>query len=241
MSSVQVKMQNLNEEKRVRKILLPEEISLIFLAIVAGITFLLSSYHILTPILMLLCFCSHFIICFRTNFKKSKVPSYLHFNRSIEGVLIISMLLVAISYFFTLIFDGGTGETTTAIFRAELCVTYTYIMLIWVIIAGISVVGIYFAVSVVVVWFPYYIQVVTSINTPLILYFDVIILALMGLGAWITYLSFISSAILSLEDFMGSGRKYKRNAIIHCAITSIIGLLLILFNRSIWQWLIELL
>ena len=141
------------------------------------------------------------------------------------------MFIVSFSYFFTWIVNGFDS---CALFHAEISVIYSYLMLISVVFAGITPIGIYFAVRAVVFWFPYFLEIDGNIldnsiqlNIPIILYIEVIIVSLMCLGTWFTFIKFIYNALSGKESYGDQTQIYKKTAKWVGVITTFLGVLLI--------------
>ena len=220
-----------------------EEISTIFLIGLAILTLILAFLHILTPIYMLLILATHILIIKLTVFNEKNPHPLLHFNRNFEGTVLLSMFIVTFSYFFSWIINGFNSN---AVFLAEICVIYSYLMLISVIFAGITPIGIYFAVRAIVFWFPYFLQIDgeiidngTQLNLPIILYIEVIIISLMCLGTWFTFVKYIYNALSGKESYGDQTLKYKKTAKWVGIITFFLGVLLIYIDFLISNYLLE--
>ncbi len=219
-----------------------EEISTIFLIGLAILTIFLAFQHILTPIYMLLILTTHILIIKLTDFNEKNPHPLLHFNRNFEGTVLISMFLVSFSYFFSWITNGFNSN---AVFLAEICVIYSYLMLISVTFAGISPIGIYFAVRAVVFWFPYFLHIDgkildngTQLNIPIILYIEVIIISLMCMGTWFTFVKYIYNALSGRESYMDQTLQYKKTAKWVGIITVFLGILLIFVDFLISNYIL---
>ncbi len=219
-----------------------EEISTIFLICLAILTIFLAFLHFLTPIYILLILAAHVFIMKFTDFNEKNPHPILHFNRNFEGTVMLSMFIVSFSYFFTWIINGFDSG---AVFLAEICVIYTYLMLISVIFAGITPLGIFFAVKAVVFWFPYFLKIDglilsngTELNLPIIMYIEVIIISLMCLGTWFTLIKFIYNALSGKENYGDQTQIYKKTAKWFGVITIFIGVLLIYIDKLISNYII---
>ena len=227
----------------VKKILhIREEISTIFLTGLAILTIFLAFLHILSPIYMLLILATHILIIKLTVFNEKNPPPLLHFNRNFEGTVILSMFIVSFSYFFTWIINGFDSS---AVFLAEICVIYTYLMFFSVIFAGITPLGIYFAVKAVVFWFPYFLQIDgkildngTQLNLPIILYIEVVIISLMCLGTWFTFVKYIYNALSGKESYMDQTLQYKKTAKWFGIVSTFLGVLLIYIDFLISNYIL---
>lgn len=220
-----------------------EEISTIFLICLAILTIFLAFLHMLTPIFMLIILTTHIIILKFTDFNERNPHPILHFSRNFEGTVLLSMFIVSFSYFFTWIIKGFDSS---AVFHAEICVIYSYLMLVSVIFAGITPIGIYFAVRAVVFWFPYFLEIEGKIfdngiqlNIPIILYIEVIIISLMCLGTWFTFIKFIYNALSGKESYGDQTQIYKKTAKWVGIITTFLGALLIYIDLLISNYIIE--
>ncbi len=218
-----------------------EEISTIFLIGLAFLTIFLAFLHLLTPIYMLLILTAHVLIIKFTNFNERNPHPLLHFNRNFEGTVLLSMFIVSFSYFFTWTINGFD---LNAVFLAETCVYFTYLMLISVVFAGITPIGIYFAVKAVVFWFPYFLEIDgnilengTRLNLPIILYTIVIIISLMCLGTWFTFIKFIYNALSGKESYGDQTQIYKITAKWFGIITTFLGALLIYIDIIISNYI----
>ncbi len=234
-------MNNVSTNKKKHEFLkssIREELSLIFLTVLAIITYILAKNHKLTPILMILCITCHFFICSLTNFQEDEAPSYLHFNRSIEGIILISMVVTGFSYFFTYIFDGGL-DIESSIKRAELCTQLSYYMLLWPLLAGISLIGLYFVITSISRWFPFIVQEVQNLETPFILYIEVIIIGLLALGTWLTYTILIYNALFKKEEYGKMNEIYAKASKNYLIFHFFMGIIFILFESNIFEILIE--
>ncbi len=219
-----------------------EEISTIFLIGLAILTIFLAFRHILTPIYMLLILATHILIIKLTIFNEKNPHPLLHFNRNFEGTVLLSMFIVTFSYFFSWIINGFNSN---AVFIAEICVIYSYLMLISVIFAGISPIGIFFAVRAIVFWFPYFLQIDGKIldngiqlNLPIILYIEVIIISLMCLGTWFTFAKYIYNALSGKESYMDQTLQYKKTAKWVGIISTFLGVLLIYIDFLISNYIL---
>lgn len=220
-----------------------EEISTILLIGLSILTVFLAFLHLLTPIYMLLILATHILIIKFTIFNEKNPPPLLHFNRNFEGTVLLSMFIVAFSYFFSWTINGFSSD---AVFLAEICVIYSYLMLISVFFAGITPIGIYFAVRAIVFWFPYFLQIDgkildngTQLNLPIILYIEVIIISLMSLGTWFTFVKFIYNALSGKESYGDQTLNYKKTAKWVGIITIFLGVLLIYIDLLISNYLLE--
>ncbi len=219
-----------------------EEISTILLIALAILTLYLALLHILTPIYMLLILSAHILIIKFTAFNEKNPHPILHFNRNFEGTILLSMFIVAFSYFFSWIVGGFNSN---AVFFAEISVIYSYLMLISVLFAGITPIGIYFAVRAVVFWFPYFLQIDgkildngTQLNIPIILYIEVIIISLMCLGTWFTFVKYIYNALSGKESYGDQTLQYKKTAKWVGIITVFLGVLLIFVDFLISNYIL---
>lgn len=220
-----------------------EEISIIFLIGISILTIFLAFIHFLTPIYMLLILAAHILIIKITNFNEKNPHPILHFNRNFEGTILLSMFIVSFSYFFSWSINGFDLD---AVSLGEICVIYSYLMLISVIFAGITPLGIYFAVKVVVFWFPYFLKIEgkilengTLLNLPIILYLEVIIISLLCLGTWFTFIKFIYNALSGKENYGDQTQIYKKTAKWVVVITTFLGGLLIYVDFLISNYIIE--
>ncbi len=223
------------------KKILPEWLNFLLLLVVGAVTYSLSSLDQLTPLLMVVLFILHFGFCSMTRFTEHEVRPLLHYNRGVQGITILSMLLVSLGYLITFLIDNGSGSYLDAVNRANLCVEYTYLIIIWGFFASISVIGIYFAVLIVVRWFPYLVSMVHQIEPPFILYINVILISLIALGVWITYGIFLFKSILKRENYGPNTEKIFRVAKIHLFFSILFSPLLILFENKIWVYLVNIL
>jgi len=229
-------------DKKLPRARIREEISTIFLVSLAILTLFLAFLHVLIPIYMLLILATHILIIKFTNFNERNPHPILHFNRNLEGTILLSMIIVTFSYFFTWIVNGFDSS---AVFQAEICVIYSYLMLISVIFAGITPIGIYFAVRAVVFWFPHLLKIDGNIldnsiqlNIPIILYIEVIIVSLMSLGTWFTFIKFIYNALSGKESYGDQTQIYKKTAKWVGVITTFLGVLLIYIDILISNYII---
>jgi len=220
-----------------------EEISTIFLICLAILTIFLAFLHVLTPIYMLLLLAIHILIIKFTKFNERNPHPILHFNRNFEGTVLLSMFIVSFSYFFTWIINGFDSS---AIFHGEICVIFSYLMLISVIFAGITPIGIYFAVRAVVFWFPHFLVIDgnildngTLLNISIILYIEVIIVSLMCLGTWFTYVKSIYNGLSGKESYGDQTQIYKKTAKWVGVITTFLGVLLIYVDILISNYIID--
>lgn len=225
--------QSFKEEKTLQTKKIPrirEEISILLLVGLGITAFVLSMFHYLIPIYMFLILGAHTLIIKVTDFNEKNPHPFLHFNRNFEGTIILSLFLAAFSYFFSYIIYGFNSY---AVFIAELCVFYFYLMLLYVILAGITILGIYFAVQSIVLWFPYFIRIdgttikngaqSIQINLPIILYIDVVLISLMCLGTWFTFTKFIHNSISGKESYGRQTQTYMKTAKLFVIITTILG------------------
>lgn len=225
-------------KKPLLKKILPEWVNYGILFGISVCVFLLSSLNRLTPPLLLSFLVFHFLICGLTRFNEHETHPVWHFNRGNQGLLLLSIVLISLGYFITYFLDNGSGTILDANIRANLVVEYSYIMLLWPLIASISPFGIYFAVSSIVIWFPYLIRMISSINTPFMLYINIIFVALLSLGVWITQCIFFYKVIFNREDYGPNTQKYHQYGILHAILGGILSICLIIFEDFLWHFIV---
>jgi hypothetical protein len=230
-------------DKKLPRARVREEISTIFLICLAILTIFLAFLHVLTPIYMLLILAIHVLIVKFTVFNEKNPHPLLHFSRNFEGTVLLSMFIVSFSYYFSWIINGFDSG---AVFHAEISVIYSYLMLISVFFAGITPIGIYFAVRAVFFWFPHFLDIDGKIldnriqlNIPIILYIEVIIISLMCLGTWFTFIKFIYNALSDKESYGNQTQIYKKTAKWVGIISTFLGVLLIYIDILISNYIIE--
>ncbi|UYP45107.1 hypothetical protein NEF87_001392 [Candidatus Lokiarchaeum ossiferum] len=234
---------NSNQKKALFRKILPEWGNYGILFMLAAGVFFLSSLNRLTPLLMLSFLLFHFFICGLTRFNEHEAHPIWHFNRGNQGLLIFSIGLVSLGYFITYFLDNGSGTVLDANIRANLVVKYSYVMVLWAIVASISPLGIYFVVSSVVLWFPFLVRMISSINTPFMLYINVIVVAFLSLGVWITQCVFLYKSIFNREDHGPNNQKFHQYGILLGNLGSLISVCLIILENFLWSfiesWLIH--
>jgi len=222
-----------------------EEISTILLVGLAIITIFLAFRHTLNPIYMVIILAIHILIIKITNFNERNPNPILHFNRNFEGTVLLSMFIVSFSYFLSWIISGFDID---AIYLAEITVIFSYFMLFSVIFAGITPIGIYFAIRIVYFWFPHFLDIDgnilengTLLNLPITLYIEVIIISLMGLGTWFTLIRFIYNSLSGKESYGDQTQNYKKTGKWYGIITIFLGVLLIYIDILISNFVTEVL
>ncbi|QEE17693.2 hypothetical protein DSAG12_03531 [Promethearchaeum syntrophicum] len=220
-----------------------EEISTLVLVGLAIITFFLAFLHTLTPIYMLLILAIHILIIKLTIFNERNPNPLLHFNRNFEGTVLLSMFIVSGSYFLSWIIGGFDLD---AVYLAEITVIFSYLMFIYVIFAGITPFGIYFAIRIVYFWFPYFLDIDGNIlengaqlNLPITMYIEVIIISLLCLGTWFTFVKFIYNSLSGKESYGKQTQIYKKIGTWYGIITLFLGLLLIYIEILISNYVIR--
>jgi len=122
--------------------------------------------------------------------------------------------------------------TINAVNRATFCVSITYIVWLWAVISSLSILGGYFAVMSIVVWFPYLSSIDAQISTPLILYFSVIFTALFACAAWITCFIFYFGDLSKREHYGPKTDQYRKVAMVTISFSFAIGIIAIIFHRD---------
>ena len=152
------------------------------------------------------------------------------------------MFIISFSYFLSWIISGFDLD---AIFLAEITVIYSYFMLISVLFAGITPIGIYFAIRIVYFWFPYFLDIDgnilengTQLNLPITLYIEVIIISLMCLGTWFTFIKFIYNSLSGKQSYGDQTQNYKKTGKWYGIITTFLGALLIYIDILISNYVL---
>ncbi|RLI64902.1 MAG: hypothetical protein DRO88_06095, partial [Promethearchaeia archaeon] len=169
--------------KKKRKFI-PEMLGLIMAAFSLGLIGFLSWYSLLTPFGLFGILLIHTGVILYTKYSEFDPPPILHFFRPFQGLLLISPLLLGLAYFFTFFTQGDNLESSIKF--AQFSTQITLLMLIWAFLSTYSIIGVYFSLMTISRWFPFLVQLSGQFDTPLILYFDSIFVALMGLGCWFT-------------------------------------------------------
>jgi hypothetical protein len=216
---------------------LPEWVGMSLLLGVAGVTIFLARTYALSPGILLALIIFHYGIVALTAFKEKTPTPFSHFSHPVMGVVILSMLLVGLAFFVTLLLEG---LSSTSLERAQIAVSYTYFMLLWAVSSSITTGGIYFAVSVIVLWFPYYVQIARYTDPPFILYLLLIGIAFMSLGLWLTQLNFLYTAIFEREDFGPQSKRFKYWGWIIGILSSLLCIVLILLEKHILDYFLTL-
>ena len=195
-----------------------EELIGIVLLVLALWTISLALSHQLFPSVILLICCTHFFLLGITNFNETSPPPLLHFYRSIEGVVVIALPLGTFFYFMTYFIEG---RSDLAMEQAEISLLFVFFLAIWVLLAGLTVFGFYFAVRIFWYWADF-LGLYMYGNYPFIVYPGVLILGLMAVATWFTHLRFLYGALNGQEN-MGKGnetyREYAKPTIIISILT----------------------
>ncbi len=191
---------------------------------------------------MILILTIHILIIKVTNFNERNPHPLLHFSRNFEGTVLLSMFIASFSYFLSWIISGFDID---AIYLAEITLIFSYFMLISVIFAGITPIGIYFAIRIVYFWFPYFLDIDgnilengTQLNLPITLYIEVIIISLMCLGTWFTFIKFVYNSLSGKESYGDQTQKYKFIGKWYGIITIFLGVLLIYIDILISNYVV---
>ncbi len=223
---------SINPEIQAKHKILPEEVSIFLNMLVSGwiiylaISDLLNSWHLIVLLLI------HVIILYITQYHEFSPSVTLHFLRPLQGILIIAPFLSAVTFFFTII---GGNFTPEVFLRANKCVLIIYAMLIWVLFASLSLIGIYFSIFVIVRWFPYLVQIAPSFNTPFILYIMSVLIALIGIGCWITIVHALYTTIAQKQDFGDQSKHFRQMGLIFLLITVITSIGFFFAEKLLWN------
>ena len=212
---------------------LPEWLGTSILLGIAGVTIFLARTYMLTPGILLGLIILHFIIVSISEFKEKSPSPILHFSHPAVGVVVLSMILIGLAFFVTLLLEGFAE---ISLIRAQVAVSYTYFMLLWAVFSSLTTVGVYFAVSVIVLWFPYYVRIARYTDPPFILYMLLIIIAFMSLGLWLTQIKFLFTAMFEREDFGSKSKNFRNWGWIVAISSSLLGIALIFFEKSILDY-----
>jgi len=216
---------------------LPEWVGVSLLLGVAGVSVFLARTYTLSPGVLFALIFLHFGIVGMTAFKEKTPTPFSHFSHPVVGVVVISMLLVGLAFFVTLLLEG---LSISSLERAQVAVSYTYFMLLWAVSSALTTVGIYFAVSVIVLWFPYFVRIAQYTDPPFILYLLLVGIAFMSLGVWLTQLNFLYTAIFQREDFGPQSKRFKYWGWIMTVLASLLGVVLILIEKHILAYFLNL-
>jgi hypothetical protein len=202
----------------------------VILLSLVGIVFHLAQNHILNLFILLIGVLTHFFILSKTKFNESSPHPVIHFNRSVEGLLIIALPLATLSYLITYILEGFTEK---AAIRADICIVYSILMIFWLIFASISPLGIYFAITEFTYWSPLFLNSIPNFEPPFIIYPMVFLYALMGVGMWFTHITYLLGAIRKKEYYGEQTEQYQKYAPRVIILQTIIGIIFIVFMT---QW-----
>jgi hypothetical protein len=217
------------------KLPLREEFSCLILVGVAIYICSRAISHTLPPLIMFWLGGLHFIVLSLTRFNESDPHPILHFTRPIEGPIVAGTPLVMMTYFITILIEGSDPK---AIERAEICAVFFYFMLVVVIMAGITIIGIYFAIRAFWYW-SWFLSAYPGYNPPFIIYPGVFIIFLMGLGVWYTLIRFLTGALSKNEYYGEKTAEYQKIARLTLFSTFLISFFLLIIEVPLIQTIIE--
>ncbi|MCF2139834.1 MAG: hypothetical protein K9W44_07260 [Candidatus Lokiarchaeota archaeon] len=223
---------SLNKKKK-KSHYIPENLGLITTIGISGIILLLAFKDRLSPLGFAGILLFHLLIVIYTKYSEFNPPPILHFLRSYQGLIIMAPFLSGFSYYFTY-FSGGFSPNAQNL--AQFCVISTYFMLIWAAFAAISFIGFYFAILSIYRWFPFFVQLSVTFNSPLIIYIISVLIGLMGVGCWITFGHALFSTIFQTQDFKGKSREFKKLGWIFLFTALVCSIIFVLIEPTIWQW-----
>ncbi|MHA1674546.1 MAG: hypothetical protein ACTSYI_13085 [Promethearchaeota archaeon] len=212
--------------------ILPEEFSIFLNMLVSGWIIYLALLDHLNSWLLIVLLLIHVIVLYITKYHEFSPSVILHFLRPLQGILIIAPFLSVITFFFTVI---GGNFTPEVFLLANKCVLIVYLMLIWTLFAAISLIGIYFSIFVIVRWFPYLVQIAASFNTPFILYIMSVLIALIGIGCWITIVHALYTTIAQKQDYGDQSKQYRQIGFIFLLITVITSIGFFFAEKLLWN------
>jgi hypothetical protein len=224
--------------RRKAKITIREEVSLILLSIPFIFANILAFNQNLTPLYLLLLIGVHFLILLITKFDEFQPSPWLHFNRTIEGILIGATPFAGLCYYFTLISEEWT---VLAIARAQITWIFCIYMYIYVLFSGLPFIGIYFSIRLFFFWrfqFGNYIQLY---DPPIIFSPGSFLFFLMGLGVWFTSTTYFWVVFRKTETFGSKNRQYFQTAKILFIAKTLISIILIIFETELDNFLLKLL
>jgi hypothetical protein len=230
------KFWEVSKEKKNSQYKFPEGISFLLFGIVGGLTFIFAYTQNLSPLLLGMFLLFHILFAMRTNYNTFHPSALLHFYHGLTGIGLFSMVFVTIGYYFTWILNGGSIEAQRS---AELCVIFIYYMLIWVLFASITIIGVYFSVSTIVLWFPYFVQNNDGYEAPFILYIIVVLMGIFALGGWFTHLNFLCSSIFQKEHYGDLTESYHATSKWVAVVSVICGIVFIFIERIIFAGILE--
>lgn len=187
----------------------------------------LAIYHLLPPWLLFLIVIIHIFCCFLTRIDNKHPNPWHHFNRNLEGIVVISTPWAALFYYVTWFSEGLASY---AQFRAELLVVYAYFMLIWVWFAEIPYIGIYFVIRIWFFWSRLFIAQYGFTDPPFMFLISSFFCSLLALGPWITSSITLTNTLLRREYFGEQTTQYRRVAAILLPMKIIIGIILIIYE-----------
>lgn len=213
--------------------IIPETLSVIFMAIFSGWIAILGFFDVLSPLALLGILLAHTIVIAFSRFSEFDPQPIVHFMRPLQGIFLIFPYLVGFTYYFSLLTLGGNNETSLqyAIFTVKV----SSLMFIWAVFSAYSVIGIYFAGFTIYRWFPWLIQLSGAFNTPLILYFQSIFVALVGIGSWFTHSYSIYTVLLQKQDFGEKQRLFRRTGWIILMFSIICSILFLMLEPIVWK------
>ena len=209
---------------------------------IAITSFFFSIRNVLTPEIMLLMLFAHIALYFSTGYRESLVHPIIHFNRSLEGVLILSTPLVFFCYEITW-FMAGMNEF--AIARAQFCCAYTYIILFLFSISVNNIAGPFFLYSMVfelsprliVVLLPF--QSPSNSDQPFVIVPTLILLSIFSVFGFLSTIFLTLDCIKEKDFFNGQIHQYKKYALAKIALNLVVLIIFIVLRTEIIDLVIQ--
>lgn len=174
----------------------------------------------------------HILIIYLTKLSEFSPIPVLHYLRPFQGILIILPFISAFGYYFTYLI-GGMSDLSQI--KAQYCTLFSYLMGFWSILASFSLIGVYFAIMTIVRWFPYFVNIAPTFETPFILYILSIFFALIGLGGWITFNHAIFISLWEKQDFGEQKAKFKQLAYIFLGFSLVFSISGVYLEQMLWE------
>lgn len=190
---------------------------------------------ILTPWMVIGTLILYITILLFTYFNEQTPSPWWHFNKSIEGTMLLAIPLLSLFYFFTLFSENFT---VSAQLRAQIAVVYCSYMMVYVVLSGIPFLGIVFTVLM-AFWSGIFLNYLQLYDYPMIISPGIILCILMGLGLWFTNTTFVWVNLRRLETFGNATLLYRKVAKIIVIIKFIIGIVILIYNASIQALLLS--
>jgi hypothetical protein len=195
----------------------------------------LSFLHLLHPVLLFVFLGLQAIIAALTRIEYNTPHPWAHFHRNWEGLIFAASLIAALFYYVTYFSEG---MTPIAAFRADLMLVYAYFLCLWVLLADLPVIGLYFAVTVFSKWSILFVHNYAPIDLPFIFYISGTLFSLMGVGMWFTSTVHFLNAIRRKDAYGIRAAEYHHLAQWLFPVKIFIGLVIIVFENTLMSWIL---